>query len=1566
METMLNLQRLDEAGNVMPFISVEDHIEIVEFKYSSTRMGGAPTISFTLKHSLCLDNYWSEYVFAEFQGERYFLSKTPSSSYDNTDARYIHNVVLVSERAVLDTVYFYDVVSEDYEGDRPVSNSSKVTFYGNIEQFVERLNFSLQYAKLQTKNTDGTYSGYVVTIDDDILPEVLEKEVLLAFNYQFMSGVLQEIYNGFELPYYFVGKEIHIGYASDVVNSEQTSFTYGIDDALLSIKKTNSNNKIINRCTATGSSENIPYYYPNETPLGDIEVVTTGGVSARISAQDKFSSYALLNEVLTYSELKDYEMKNDVSYSHSWVDVDNTRKEATLQLGDYVMQSVPRKNKANEGFKIVLDLTKYNESGLKTINVRFKIDLEEFVAGDGVFLEKYKKDLYVTGDYYVSVDGSEQVPFVLANNTQTSYTITAGRKYEFIVYPYISINSLLQTKFKSDEEQKYGTVRAKVRVQGEVSLNGNDTYYLNYGWVDTQNKTVQLKKHGVEVVGEPKTGDTISFNLLSRVDPQTNLMPSIYRLSDGKERFYNAISGTYGDKEYTYPNPYVEGKPKEHILELSDIKPTITGMTNAAGQPIDKFLAFAYDVNDSNETEEIDGNLVFKHPYFFAKLPKLDFNLFDHAIENGEMTISMTTGNCGACNFVIGVSELSDGTLANPVQVDENGNLVYDDNGNVLCGRENYQGSAYPQDEQNDTRTHEVWIALKKEESTYGTLMPSRTLETSTISGVINETSIRPSTDDTFVITNIHLPKSYITAAEEKLKYAILDYMLENNAEKFNFGITFSRIYLQEHPEILQTLNENARIYIEYNGIPYLQYVNDFTYNVDSSALPEITIGLTDSLSVGENIIQSAVGEIGNMVANMITSMDTVTQCLPYFLRKDIEDTAYKKIIFRKGAEFGNFSTGALGSGGAISIDGNGNSIAEFDFLNVRKKAMFKELTIQELKNVGGELILSPAAMKCESVTELEDAYRCYFNNSGEAGLQIRNEFAVNDQVRCQTFNMNGNRYYWRLVVGIGENYIDVSKTDCDTNSDAPLAGDNITVLGNREDKSRQAAIVFSACGEDSPSMIQYSGIDGYSLEGCLVTKFSDDENIVTGKMTIQPNSKGAANLEDLEIGGENLLRNSIFVGDYTSPILDENSKLREDTDLTADALLYWDYTEGNVDIIDDEKGKGGKAVEVNNGYIAQTVEVTAGSGRNYVVSFEAKGEYVDIELNGQAASYALDDYYQVIIHKFNLDSEVSSIELKLFGNFTICNVKLEHGITATDWSASSLDLGEEMMETRKFDYLRNAMQQASTDIVGGLVLTNIIKVGNYDGDNLQMTQETGGMSGVHNDDDDVAFWAGGDIGNAISTVQKYRNNTNFQPTQEELAQMAKFVVTHGGRAILNDIILRGYVYAEGGVFNGTVNATDGVFNGKIEAGSLISGISYKTVTHVTPENRMQFGYYDENTGDFIIDITKTGPMFSVNFSCTIDLTQEEDDLLPLVGNTIIIQTRRGGMNNQTIPVVWVKGLFASRRFVTTYEEADNSYTTNEIITVEETTKNILGMFSAECTFITDGEGYHSIAWQVK
>ena len=64
----------------------------------------------------------------------------------------------------------------------------------------------------------------------------------------------------------------------------------------------------------------------------------------------------------------------------------------------------------------------------------------------------------------------------------------------------------------------------------------------------------------------------------------------------------------------------------------------------------------------------------------------------------------------------------------------------------------------------------------------------------------------------------------------------------------------------------------------------------------------------------------------------------------------------------------------------------------------------------------------------------------------------------------------------------------------------------------------------------------------------------------------------------------------------------------------------------------------------------------------------------------------------------------------------------------------------------------------------------------------------------------------------AFYTIGKYINDPGYMATDEELKNMCSFVLTHGGRAILNDIILHGYIYAKGGVLQ-AVRSPNGNFS---------------------------------------------------------------------------------------------------------------------------------------------------------
>lgn len=835
----------------VPFPSATNQIVIHDFQFTAKRMGGAPTITANFTYHECLDKIWSYKVFAIFNGERYFIKQIPTSGIANTDGRYQHSIELVSERIMLDNVYFYDVVSSGTVEDKPVSNSSKFSFYGDIAEFVRRLNESLKYRNLD----------YTVVIDSGVTSGSFN----VSFENKVISEALQEIYNTYNLPYYFDGKTIHVGYTNNAITE---TFRYGANDALLSINKENANYKVVTAVSGSGSEDNIPYYYPN-----------------------------------------DYESK------------------------------------------------------------------------------------------------------------------------------------------------------------AEVEANGGT-------WIQ----------------------------------PSSTLQPPIYRESLGKERFYKAENDTYqipGSTEtYVFDNLYEEGRPKEHIIDFSDIKPTITGMKNALGYGIDTFLDFAYDQDDNDELDE-EGNYV--HPYFFAKLRKFDgangFNLFDHAIDEAQMTISMTSGSCGSCEWVIGVGE---DTQKNLVQVDSDGNLLRDENGNVRCGREGLQNEE-PQDRQNDTQNYEVWIALKKDINTFGVVMPNAT------------NNYKPSTSDTFVILHIDLPKAYILAAEERLKDALIAYMADNNSEKFNFSISFSRIYFAENPDVLAKLNENARVQIEYNGDYIELYVSSFSYTMSKDApLPEIKVELSDTLSISQNAIQTMINDLKSSGFGLGSgaSGDILKLGLAYFLRKDTNDRTRGKLSTDVGFEVGRFVSGV--SGAIMYIDKpTGKTVAELDKLYVRVKAYFETLEIVNVNSVGGKIIVSPAgSVKCINVVESEDGayYRCYFL-AEQDGEKIENRFHVGDQVYSQMFNAKpgvsnkvSNHFWWRLCVGVGDDYIDISVADCDVDSDVPSIGDVMCQRGNRDDVDRQNFVEISSVDAFSPNMTLFQGVNSYSLVDKDVISYGVDKTTNQAFMNLYGN----------------------------------------------------------------------------------------------------------------------------------------------------------------------------------------------------------------------------------------------------------------------------------------------------------------------------------------------------------------------------------------------------------------------------------------------------------------------------
>ena len=763
-----------------------------------------------------------------------------------------------------------------------------------------------------------------------------------------------------------------------------------------------------------------------------------------------------------------------------------------------------------------------------------------------------------------------------------------------------------------------------------------------------------------------------------------------------------------------------------------------------------------------------------------------------------------------------------------------------------------------------------------------GTSLGSVTLESDVYEIVANDDygrtlpdeTLKPTTRDKFILYGWDSTKitdlGLVSNAEQELRDKTVDRVKKMMVDDGTYNTTLASSWVKENM-ISRTFDIGQRI----------ELVNKSFF--ETSRISRV-IGLEIKLdlpydapvyTIGESTAYSRIGELENKVDNITYKGQTYTggggkgvyvirtndstapsnsnvfsalRSLAMFLRKDIPNTANGLITFLKGLLIGK-------NGSGITVLENGMSQAVVDYLYVKVKAVFDELEVKKKTYVGGEQVISHAGMKCNRVDELDDVYRCYFKEE-EDGIEIENQFTPGSLAIAQECNIKtgvshhvGNRYYWRLVTAVGENYIDLSKTVCDPNveNDVPVAGDDIVGLGHKTDMTRQAAIILSSVNEVSPSIIMYQGINDFTLTGKDVISFDFDKSTgkarmkvygnayigdkdrttymeytqdkgvdIKGMFHIEQGSTGWRNMEGLPdeiqaaadlaqeakdaidnaaVGSVNLLRNSGFTGDYETEELSATTELSAATELYSKQLKHWT---GVATVSSDSAAGSGYSASI--GSLSQSVSLI--KGESYVISYKAKGTSVSVSCGDFSTTQPLTSSYQRYTHKITFNG--SGIFL-ISGTATVCDLQLERGTIATDWKPSILDNDKATAGFQSINYIASSIKDGSVDILGGLILANMIQLGNYkDG---KMQKVTAGVSGIYNDDDDVAFWAGGKLEQAILTVMRFRNDPNYQPTDAEWANMANFVATHGG-----DVFLRGYIYALGGYFRGKIE----IANGKI------------------------------------------------------------------------------------------------------------------------------------------------------
>lgn len=1060
---------------------------VSSYTYDAKRMGGAPTITATIYSSEPLQ--WKKEEFVEYNGDRLFASYTPNHTKDNSSRMWKSEITFTSRRELLDNTLFFDVVVDDVDTqnkDRYRSNQTKFTFGGTIHEFVARINSSMAYCGLYRPTDE--YKGYYVVVDEGYGTDEV-KEV--SFEDQYLTDVLQLVNTTFELDYYWDGSVCHVGKVQHDLTD--TPIKYGCSDALISVSKENANYKIVDMITGYGSSDNLPYYYPNDDEFGEAVFNTENISKDKVSVElSKFLKDSIYNDTIVLyksKEGKSYNGSVDVSppafYIHSSTIPEN------LSQADS-----PSNPTVTCSFWINIPISAIKGQKIDLTNLNFSFELFSYItrpdfisnvgkANRSIKLRKIGEETYVPISEGMSFGNVSTYTF--EENGDFTLTIGADFSYNCKVFNSDGIRSF------------YGASVWNVAFGGSVEFSYESK--SEYEWKNGD-KYIPYSEAGINVsgIGEAncieydyqfvKDGDRYGFNKVYTgtednavkvivtdrvwIAPSSVLMPSIYRNTKGAERFYYALNNTHklpsGSGYYEFVNLYKKGNPHQGTVTFDDIKPTINGIANAEGQLFGEIADVAFDKEDS-DVKDSDGT-TYIHQYFYIKLHKFNgefgFDLFNHVLAKESAKINLIKSNgCPACSFVIYNQPSADNSKCyNCVSVDENGNLkrVRTDKNDYIFAN---ASDAYEDKLNQDSTQKELWIAVQKDTSTLGIVMPNASA------------GFKPQKGDLFVITGIKPPKVLVTAAEKRLDDALIKHMSENNTDQFNYSVKFSRIFLQENPDFASKLNENAKLSIQIQGdsdsdgnlISHEVFVSNYSVKVDNDELAEVEIELVNSLEVTKSdvkqIIDAVKGEavksLSSMVGGSSTNNFNASITDKMYLSKLKDDIASGIITFQKVQKFvqGFF----LGHSNEFSIDGSGNAILSSVLVNLLKsldfneaeqsgfaikqrsdgkyqmlltdlivwgKAIFNTLLIRELSYVGGNIVLSPAAGKISYIKEVYSettneliGWKCYLLADDGTTATI-NSFKVDDQVRCKTFNIKAgvyenvsNKDYWRLVTKV-------------------------------------------------------------------------------------------------------------------------------------------------------------------------------------------------------------------------------------------------------------------------------------------------------------------------------------------------------------------------------------------------------------------------------------------------------------------------------------------------------------------------------------------------------------------
>ena len=1085
-----------------------------------------------------------------------------------------------------------------------------------------------------------------------------------------------------------------------------------------------------------------------------------------------------------------------------------------FEIGDYIIYR-------DERFEInynpgkIKSAPRYEKGdAFKYENIKFNSLADELTRCDFLDIVLNDNQLHFTGLPKFSFYGGVKD---LANRMQANLDRTYGKgTWSVVVSP----------EFQSAKEVNISV--DTIKVQGALSILVNDleTYYTIKG------RTITIGAAGIPAGHLFKYGRGNGlYEIEQNAEADQAIVTRLRAYGSTRNlphRYYNSLSGADGKKlipdnmavqylmlpkfPYTTQDPYIDSpniaklgirdgsvffdgsKEKEGLPE---IYPSIEGMTaeqlKAAGVPCNSTGALDEIVsaeqmtdNGVSEINEGETQTPAKPPTFKVILKDLGFDINDHKTTEAA-TISFKTGMLGGRDF----------------EIVKNGCKPIKDASGKVTGYELELNRVYDD-------SIKLWFPYSAYNAQAG---------------------------DKFVLLHIEMPEVYIKAAAQRLKEAATEWLSKNDHSRSIYAPKVDEIFMARQHDLAMASDGKIKSLHDTLKEGMLLLFEDEDLNIDASifidrltikeegAVPTYEVVLKEEKTVGtlqkmQNKIDSLAAGMGqggggynaSQIRSMIEAYGGTR-----FLSKLKDDRSQGQIASDMAIEVGDFLAGV--SGAKIGKDAEtGQTFGEMDRLFIRIKAYFETLTIINADSLAGVQRITPGGgVKCTSVEELDDVYRCYFL-SEQDGEKTETKLIAGDQAIAQIFNAKtgtsnkvSNHRYWRLVTSVSNDaytdysgnrygYIDLSKSDCERGSDIPQVGDTIVQFGNRNDRTRRAAMVFSTVDADAPSVKlltelgsgdtneeHYSLVDkdivsyGYdsvkgnayfncygdsyigSRDGSTFIKYNcDTEQLDIKARLLVESTIGNLPIDDYisgkipltEVGGANLLVNSDF----------------------ADGFNGWAHTDGLVEIRPGANDGEPKTVQIiSEGATSLTWAGITQGPTEYLLASPGENMIASLYAHGDPSSFDKDAWLEVwfydsnkeplstlsslgekitptdslrrrVVYKFKTPEGTAYVGVKIYikqnGRLFIDSLKVERGTVATDWSLSPVD---EKTRLHSFDYLKAALKE-DTIVGGGLVQTSMLLLGHTD-PNSGLYKIMAGSSGLWDPDKGgrtIASWWGG------------------------------------------------------------------------------------------------------------------------------------------------------------------------------------------------------------------------------